>query len=155
MAKIVVGIDPDVQKSGVSIFDIENREVSVYAYTFAECIARLNELKAEYGDVEVFVEGGWLNEKSNFHKVFGRAGERIAKNVGANHQVGKLLIEMCEYNKIKVEAVKPLKKHWKGKDGKITNGELQYILKFEKWEMKTKEMNQDKRDSVLIGLSRI
>jgi len=59
----------------------------------------------------VRIEAGWLNEKSNFHNRRGQtktAGERVAKNVGANHEVGRKFGEMCEYLGIDYEFVKPL-----------------------------------------------
>ena len=91
---LIIGIDPDLDKSGVAVlgqsFELKN-------LTFAETV----ELFRSYQDQikKVVIEAGWMNKKSNLHSCIGqskRAGERIAKNVGENHATGKLLVEMAE-----------------------------------------------------------
>jgi hypothetical protein len=59
----------------------------------------------------VRIEGGWLHKKANFHYAAGQsrqAGERIALNVGRNHEAGRKICEMCEYLNVEYEVVRPL-----------------------------------------------
>jgi len=90
--------------------------------------------------IEVVVEAGWLNKKSNFH---GRAnqtkavGEKIAKAVGANHQIGKLIIEYCNKNKIKVSQVRPKVK-------KLNSEEFRLFTGYKK------RTNPEHRDSAML-----
>ena len=93
----------------------------------------------------VVVEAGWLNKVSNYHTAAGRRGQRIAKNVGANHQVGKMIVEMAKHYGIEVVEQAPLRKCWKGKNGKITHEEL---ASFTGLMGKT---NQDARDAALLA----
>jgi len=105
-----IGIDPDVEKSGFAIWDKKESEFITYlALAFWELINLLT-LNSELIDTKVIIEAGWLNKKSNFHggpNQKKHVGELIAKKVGANHQVGKLLVEYCEYHKIPYEVVCP------------------------------------------------
>lgn len=94
MSKIIIGIDPDLDKSGVSIYR-ENKSLELDCLTFPEV---LNLFDHQLENIEkVVIEAGWLVEKSNWHARAGmtpQARERQAKNVGENHAVGKLL-ECC------------------------------------------------------------
>jgi hypothetical protein len=144
----VIGIDPDVDKSGVAYLRTSTRQLEVSSLTFPRLMdylqfaARKRDEKKE--TLIVVVEAGWLNTISNYHTDAGRRGQRIAKNVGANHQVGKIIVQMCERHDIPVEIVKPLKKMWKGKDGKITQKEIQAFTGLSK-------TNQEGRDAALIA----
>lgn len=133
----IIGIDPDTQKSGVAVWVREKRQLMVAApLTFFELfdILSLNKPKIEL----VRIEAGWLNAKSNFH---GRpyqtkaAGERIAKNVGSNHEVGRKIVEMCQYLEIPHVTVKPL--------GKVNRPYFEAITKL-------KGKNQDVMDAVML-----
>jgi hypothetical protein len=93
----------------------------------------------------VVVEAGWLNTISNYHTAAGRRGQRIAKNVGANHQVGKIIVQMCKSYGIEVVEQRPLKKMWHGKDGKITREELAAFTGLKE------QNNQEERDAALIA----
>ena len=109
MKRYIIGIDPDTKKSGFAIWDKFDKEMDVQSLTFFEILELLKDLKE--GILFVRIEAGWLNKKSNFHSRYNQskeAGERIAKNVGANHETGRKLGEMCEYLDIKFEFVKPI-----------------------------------------------
>ncbi|MDR1340967.1 MAG: hypothetical protein LBK58_13080 [Prevotellaceae bacterium] len=145
----IIAIDPDVTKSGLAELSVRNRILSMTCLSFPELTEYLQARKREY-DVShvpfiVVVEAGWLNTISNYHTAPGRKGQRISKNVGSNHQVGKLIVEMCEHYGIPVTTVKPLKKMWKGRDGKITQEELAYFTGI------TGRNNQEERDAALIA----
>ena len=148
----IIAIDPDTEKSGVAMLDLKHNEVEAGAMPFPELIDTLRDVSQWTSPCKVIVEGGWLVSKSNYHYARGRGGERIAKNVGANHETGRKIVEMLAYWSIEHEVIRPLKKCWKGRDGKITLAELNSLLRG----MGIKEMgrcNQDVRDAVLIALT--
>lgn len=93
----------------------------------------------------MLVEAGWFNAIVNYHGVYGKAGQRVAKNVGSNQQIGKCLIEVAQFHGLQVEPVRPLKKYWKGKDGKITAEEFAAVTGW------NKRSSQDARDAGLIA----
>ena len=149
---VIIAIDPDVKASGVAVLDIPKLSVEARAMPFPELMEMLRDVSLWSVPCRVIVEGGWLVSKSNYHYARGKGGERIAKNVGANHETGRKIVEMLAYWGIEHEVIHPLKKCWKGRDGKITLAELNSLLRG----MGIKEMgrcNQDVRDAVLIALT--
>ena len=150
--EVVIAIDPDCVKSGVAELHISTRELILKNMTFPELMNRLMFLKSAqqrgaFPEFIVVVEAGWLVAKSNFHPWQGHMAEKIAKDVGANHETGRKIIEMCQqYFNIDVVQQHPLKKHWKGANGKITHAELSAFVP-----LKTKRTNQDERDAALIA----
>jgi hypothetical protein len=145
----IIAIDPDVDKSGVAELSPQHRLLEVTSLSFPQLIDYLQTRKelsrTAKTSLLVVVEAGWLNSISNFHTTAGRKGQRIAKNVGSNHQVGKMIVEMCEHYAIPVTTVKPLKKMWKGKDGKITQAEIASFTGI------TGRTNQEERDAALLA----
>lgn len=133
---ILIGIDPDVNKSGVAIKYKD--EVSVGTMSFFQLFEYLAKFKGY--KVLVRIDAGWLNKPANFRKMIkdDKTGEwvpmpdsikeRIASKVGRNEQVGKLIGEMCEYLRLEVQLVKPEKQKWspelfKGATGIETNNQ--------------------------------
>ena len=103
------GIDPDVKESGFAIWDDKTKEIDYGKLSFWEMIKKIDYCSRSY-EVKFIIEAGWLNIKSNFHYrpyQTKAAGERIAKNVGSNHQVGKLIAEYCEKYKMDYELIIP------------------------------------------------
>jgi len=152
----IIGIDPDRIQSGVAILEPKNRRFcSVESLRFPIAIERVLRVKFKcetskrITGVErtfiVVVEAGWLVKKSNFHDAQGRRAEKIAKDVGANHETGRKIIEMCEHFGVNVVEQAPLIKCWKGSDRKITAEELKAITG---WDKRT---NQDERDAALMA----
>jgi hypothetical protein len=114
---LIIGIDPDTKLSGIAAYEPGTKYFHVQKMAFFQLYEYLKENGEHIALVRI--EGGWLNEKSNFH--YGRnqskaAGERIAKNVGANHETGRKIGEMCEHLGIEYEIVRPLGtkeiEHW-------------------------------------------
>jgi hypothetical protein len=105
---IYIGIDPDVEKSGIAMWFPDDKKLQLNLYKFFELFdffRTLNALKVEF---KVIIEAGWLNEKSNYHGAKNRQyGENIAKKVGRNHETGKKIAEMCEYLGIEYQLYKP------------------------------------------------
>lgn len=149
----IIAIDPDTEKSGIAHINLVIKKGSVESMTFPSLIDFLKSSKKLFDEAGqsmiVVVEAGWLNAKSNFGG-YGRkgskaAGERIAKNVGANHQTGKHIVEMCRHYGIEVREARPLKKCWAGPSGKITQKEIEAITGI------TGRMGQDSRDALLLA----
>ena len=106
MSKIYIGIDPDVHKSGCAV--VANGILREYAaeefFSITEKILAFH----YYNDVTVIIEAGWLNKKPNWHKSKNAAtAQKIARDVGNNHQVGKLFEQFCKYNHIEYTLVIP------------------------------------------------
>lgn len=142
----IIGIDPDVEKSGVAYLYTPTKEIEVQCLRFPALLEFLSNYEASK-DVVVVMEAGWKNKISNYHGYYGvKVGENIAKKVGRNHQLGCCIVEMCEYWGIPVVEKAPLRKCWRGKDRKITQEEIeQFIPNF------PKRSNPEIRDAALLA----
>ena len=88
---------------------------------------------------KIYIEAGWLN-KSSWHPSPNRStASRIGKNIGANHQIGKLIAEKCERLKIPHELVKPTK-------SKVTDHKLFCRITG----YKGRRSNQEMRDAAML-----
>ena len=142
-----LGIDPDTEKSGVALWSRKRQQfVFVKSIEFWDLVDFIQdgELKDFEmfswvdEDVQVIIEGGWLVEKSNFHKEQGvRRRERIAKNVGMNHEVGILLEALCKRIGMPCEVTAP--------SGMKLDARV--FRQMTKWEKTT---NQDNRDAAML-----
>ena len=145
----VIGIDPDREKSGVAFLKLATRSLQVMNMPFPELTDYLQTCKVAFEEngetFIVVVEAGWMVKKSNYHKAQGHRAEKIAKDVGANHETGRKIVEMCKHYGIDVVEHHPLRKGWKGADGKITSQELASFTGL------TGRTNQDGRDAALLA----
>ena len=161
--RYIIGIDPDHARSGVAVLDTRTSSLTLETMDFPHLLDVLvyyrDSLRLE-GKGErplVVVEAGWLNKKSNFHGYAGRRGEKIAKDVGANHETGRKILEMCRHWGIDCEERAPLLlpiggvNLWSGHDGKISHEDLKAIAGSS---LKALRTNQEERDAALIALSR-
>ena len=143
--QILIGIDPDVNKSGVCILrncNITKRlTMQLYDVDFTILIKMLTTINSEYEqELIVFIECGFLN-KSNWHLRPGdkaKYGSKIGTKIGANHQVSKLLIEHCRYNEIQYREIRPGK-------SKLTHKEFSTVTGFE-----YARTNQEQRDAAML-----
>ena len=99
--EIWVGIDPDVEKSGVAVWDSNEKSFdSIQCLSFFDTIETIK-LANEFYSTLVIIEAGWLIKKSNWHGANNKnVAAKIGTKVGANHQVGKLLAEYCMNNNL-------------------------------------------------------
>lgn len=135
MARYRIGIDPDVDKSGVCLIDtFLKKVVSVEALDLFDTVDFIN----KNSEATVCIEAGWKNKKTEWHSKPGMNSATTAKIgsfVGANHEIGKQLYKYC----IK-----------KGRDVKL------YVPSSKKWDARTFKMvtkytgrtNQEQRDAV-------
>lgn len=146
--KKIIAIDPDIDKSGICVLNATDRKVEYSAsLPFFEVCRTIRMANVTEGDdLQVYVEAGWLNEKSNFHPSQGRRAERIAHDVGMNHAAGRLFLSYCDTIGIKAHEFRPLKKIWGGADRKITKEELEAVIG-----QNLHRCNQDERDAILIA----
>ena len=155
---IVIGIDPDIAKSGVAVLNRHTKELTLDSLTFPELLDFLqwSKRKAEVtqNSICVLVEAGWLNTTHwhlNHNDTRASAAAK-GNSVGRNHETGRKIVEMCQHWQIPHKAIKPLalklgKSHlWNGKDGKITHEELASFA-----QLKQKRTNQEERDAALIA----
>ena len=141
---IYIGIDPDVDKNGFAVWDANDKSLNyIGVCRFFGLINEIESLIATGEDVIVFIEAGWLIRKSNFHSKKGQTksvGEKIAKAVGANHQVGKLLAEYCDDKKIAYALIRP--------QGKKKADEFKRITGYQK------RTNSEMRDAAMLVFGR-
>ncbi|TVT77643.1 hypothetical protein [Acinetobacter colistiniresistens] len=134
--QIIIGIDPDLEKSGVAIRWAD--ALSLNNLTFVELKDLIEREKSAIK--KVVVEAGWLNGKANYHYRPNQTkteGERIAKNVGENHATGKLIVQLIESMGVPVQQLKPTRSKLNAKDFNRITG----------WE---KRSNQEQRDAAML-----
>ncbi len=142
----IVGVDPDIDASGVCLLNVDTEEVELYNWTITDFIDGIQGLKERCGDdLIVVVEASWLVKKSNLHGGFGGVAEKIAYSVGRNHQVGITLVDICKHYGVEVEEMRPLKKIWEGANGKISHKELSEFVNI------PKRTNPETRDATLLA----
>lgn len=148
-----IGIDPDCEKSGVALLDLETRKLTVRQLPFAETIKYIRGLhqrlaEEEHHGFKVIIEAGWMNH-GNWHlqRWDGRQAA-AAKGVsqGRNEQTSRLLGEMMAFFVIPYEFKRPLPKCWSGHDRKITKEELEQITG-----QSLGRLNQEGRDAALLA----
>lgn len=148
--KTVVGIDPDVDKSGVATLDTKTGQMIATDLPFPFLVDFLRDLGDDNEDesIVIVVEASWLISY-NWHTKNGdnrRVSAAKGNSTGRNHETGRKIVEMCKHYDLDVIEQRPLKKCWKGKDGKITHEELSYFIPG-----LPKSTNQEVRDAALLA----
>lgn len=145
----IIAIDPDCDKSGYALLDTKNRSITMLALNFPAVLDAFEGLSpSRKSNAIIVVEAGWLNE-SNWHlrpKDSKAVAAAKGNAVGRNHETGRKIVEMAKYHGLDVKEIKPLKKCWQGKDGKISHDELAYFIPG-----LPSRTNQEVRDAALIA----
>jgi hypothetical protein len=148
-ADIIIGIDPDVNKSGVA--RLEGNRVELSSLSFPMLIDFLMRLKgAELNGgprAVIVVEASW-KISHNWHAHRGDSKGTVARkgnDAGRCHEVGRKIVECARYYGLDVVEKLPLKKIWKGKDGKITHDEIKAFMPI------SGRTNQEERDAALLA----
>ena len=145
-ADIIIGIDPDVSKSGVGVVSRERKGVEVFSRSFPELLEYLK-MAATHIGVVVVVEASW-KISTNWHTGRGdsiRTAARKGKDAGRCHEVGRKIVECARYYGLEVVERLPLKKIWKGKDGKIYDEEIKAFIPIQG------RTNQEERDAAMLA----
>lgn len=136
---VFIGIDPDCARSGVSLLESSTQELTLSNLSFFELLDYLKKQQEKHKHILVVIEAGWLN-KGNWHTRKGYSANYNATIGGktmANHEVGKKIVEMCNYLKISCSIVKPTKTKLNAESfKKITNYQ--------------KRTNQEQRDAAML-----
>lgn len=161
---LIVGIDPDVDGSGVAFLDMSiGGEMSVMNLTLSELMnlfkdirKRIDECPADgpaKRDYMVVVEAGYLNA-TNWHTAATykarnavKAAAETGRRTGRNHQIAKDIVDIARnFFRLNVVERRPLVKTWSGKDRKITHDEFVNLTGCTQ-----KRTNQDQRDAGLLA----
>lgn len=105
--KLFIGIDPDLKESGIAYWYPGTKILNVQKRNFYSVIEALRSSKSPGYDLLIIIEAGWLNSKSNFRNHIQAVGERIAKNVGENHAIGKLIEQFCIEQQLPYRLIRP------------------------------------------------
>ena len=144
----IIGIDPDVDASGVARLNGDGIECSTLPFP-----ALLEYILANR-DAHFVIEASWKTghvwhggrSKGKAHSA------KLGYDVGRNHEVGKKIAEFLDWNNIDYTLQPPLVKCWKGKDRKITHEELMSLLEGSGVTCPRKVTNQEERDAALLAL---
>lgn len=144
----IVAIDPDSDKSGIAWLNVEKRTIETATLEFPYLLERIESLTM-LTNLCVIVEASWLNGHHNWHSN-GADNRRVSSSkgydIGRNHETGKKIVEMAKHYGLEVIECHPLKKGWRGPDGKITHDELAYFVPG-----LAKRTNQEQRDAALLA----
>ena len=147
----VIGIDPDVDKSGFALLDCEAREFrTVTALSFPEMVDKFAELGAsliEGKEITLVLEDSDVSTNWHYNSRDSKAVcAAKGRSVGLCHATARHLKECAENFGLEVVMMKPLRKFWKGRDGKITHEEAAYFMRG-----LPKQTNQEGRDAALLA----
>ena len=140
-SKVYIGIDPDVDYSGVATW--HKNKLDLHNMSFFELFDFLKMTKegAQYTGEKIIVriEAGWLNKKSNWHNEKAGVGvaAKIGLSTGANHEAGRKIVEMCKYLGLEYDLCVP-------KSSKIKKEEFRKITG---WASRS---NQEQRDAAML-----
>lgn len=154
LPRIVIGIDPDVDGSGVGVINRETKTVTKAQLALPELVEYLRRQQMMSSSLMVYVEAGWMNGGNHHLQNKGQwHASKIGEQIGRNHQMSKLIGEFCEYHGIPYTFVRPLTKHWNGKDGKITHEELMSLIEGSGLTIEKCRTNPETRDAMLLALN--
>lgn len=147
---IIIGIDPDVEASGVATLNPKTRMMSATTMSLPALTDYLKRIRTECPtqSICVIVEASWTTAH-NFHSLPSDSKAVAAKkgyHVGRNHQIGIDIADIARHFSLDVRLQPPLRKIWKGKDRKITHEEICAITGYT-----AKRSNQEERDAMLLA----
>ena len=162
---LLVGIDPDTKASGWAVIDLSDRTVHLETLPFMDILALLTEGRREMDEHYVdeaysyrfVVEDIW-RVAHNWHVSPRDNRLTISKkgyHIGRCSMVGQLIYEAIGAHFFPRIAQPPLRKVWRGADGKITHSELLELC--EKHDLilhpsNQKQTNQEERDAGLLAI---
>lgn len=156
-----IGIDPDNKFIGCALLD--DNKLFITKYSIPEFIYDVLPLWAKeyeelckqhkYGDLMIYLEGGWLNNYYYHSTENWLVVNNIARKIGMNHQVGITIEECMKHLGLKFETVKPVQNsRFKPSKEKISHLQLKKMIDTFGIEFQNDRSNQDERDSALLLL---
>lgn len=153
MKDFIVGIDPDIQASGVAILNPKTEDIKLCCLDFTDMLHLLDDLaeRQKKGEsIQIIIEYSAAT-KHNWHLSRYHESKAISSakgySLGQNHQIEQCIYDYAfHYHGLDIIRQQPFKKCWQGKDGKITHKELAAMLP-----IKEKATNQEKRDAALLA----
>lgn len=153
--RYIVGVDPDVYKSGVAVLETRTGTFEIIqALNIIEFISlvggKMLSLALRYGgtsNVVFVIEDS--DSTTNWHLPPGtspRAAAAIGHGAGLCHATQRHLEEIAKSVHFQVILHSPLKKSWMGRDGKITQEEITQFMPG-----LPKKLNQECRDAALLA----
>ena len=145
-AEFAVGIDPDIDKSGLAVWSRTTKRMRfIKSVEFHELLSLINSIKP--GTTDFYVDAGWLNG-GYFHALppnfntFSEASKRAylikrGIDVGRNFGVGQCIVAYLKAHNHPVYEVRPTKHKWSAAD----------LKKFTGWEKRT---NSEMRDAASL-----
>lgn len=146
--KLVIGLDPDIDASGVAVWD---RETNSFASIFKCPIEDIFEFFQEFSTVNtlIYVEAGWKNDKANFRR--GRksaVSETISMHVGMNHAASKISARILKKMGFEVVETTPLRKGFMKNNNGWTPAGREHFYKITGLQ---KRISDDEKDACLLA----
>jgi len=133
---LYIGIDPDIDNSGVATYSNESKEILLNNLNLPELIKYIKCLRNN--DILVVIEKGEEN-KSIFHVAKNKTvASKIGVNVGKNFAVTKIIADFMKHYNIDFEYFVPNKK-----TPKLNHATVKAMF-----DIKTKRTNQEQRDAL-------
>lgn len=167
---LLFGIDPDTEASGWAVVNLNDRSVHLETISFLRVLDQLNFFEAlcslheHRGDKECayrFVlediwstTHNWHASPRDNHRVVAKKGYSL----GRCAMVGELLRDAIHEKGFPLICQKPLLKHWRGPDGKITHSEILEVCRYHNLTLpksKQARTNQEERDALLLAIHHI
>ncbi len=102
--QLYVGIDPDVEASGLAVWDSKAKEfIDLCAEDLDDLCASIHRLHKEFV-IKVRLEAGWKVKCYNWHR--GKQA-KVSNDVGRNHEIGRQIERYCVKHSIPYELVEP------------------------------------------------
>lgn len=146
----ILAIDPDIEASGLALLNTHTRRFEhLAAMRFGDCVKYLDWLASIHGRECLVVLEDSAFTTHNWHGI-GRKTPAVAaamgRSVGLCHGVARSIADVCRVYGLELRLQAPLKKCWKGKDGKITHEEIaQFVTDM------PGRSNQEERDAALMA----
>lgn len=145
---IIIGIDPDVEASGVATLIRRTKKIDATTMKLPALMDYLRRVRYPTLTVAVVVEASWTTAHNSHLLPFDNKAVAAKKgyHVGRNHQIGIDIADIARHFSLDVRLQPPLRKIWKGKDRKITHEEICAITGYT-----AKRSNQEERDAMLLA----
>jgi len=157
----IIAIDPDVDKSGLAELYPSTGDCELSSRTFPELIDEIISIKKESEmykqtlivviEIDTTTTHNWRINSKMSRQMIATMGHKQ----GRNYQVAQTLIQYMEFYGVEYVKQAPLRKGWRGREGKITHEELMALkgLKFTKAaDQRMTQTNQEERDAALLAI---